>query len=150
MASLDIALLGAFQVTLDDTEVTGFRTDKMRALLAYLCTGAARPHRREALMDLLWPDQSREAAGVSLRQALFKLRQILGDHQEQSIDGPGFLLITPLTVQFNGASDHRVDVAAFSDPSRRRACTITATWLGAQAATSAWNRRPNCTGAALW
>src|SRR5690349_2684293 len=110
MASLNITLLGAFQVTLDDTPVTGFRTDKMRALLAYLCTEAARPHRREALMDLLWPDQPRETATVNLRQAIFKLRQLLGETQEQSTDAPGFLLVTPLTVHFNPASDYRLDV----------------------------------------
>src|SRR3954449_8900338 len=111
MACLELSLLGTFQVSLDGSVVTGFRTDKMRALLAYLCIEAAHAHRREALMGLLWPDQPEEAASVNLRQALFKLRQVLG---EQS-DTQGFLLITPLTVQFNPASNYRLDVTVFAD-----------------------------------
>src|SRR6185503_3080712 len=111
MATLELSLLGTFQVTLNGSAVTGFRTDKMRALLAYLCVGAAHAHRREALMGLLWPDQPEEAASVNLRQALFKLRQLLGDQG----DTQGFLLVTPLTVQFNPASNYRLDVTAFAD-----------------------------------
>src|SRR5690349_19954803 len=112
--ALNIALLGTFQVAVHGTAVTGFRTDKMRALLAYLAVEADRPHRRDALMGLLWPDQSKEAAGVNLRQALFKLRQILGEPREPDNANPGWLLITPLTAQFNPASDHQLDVTTFS------------------------------------
>src|SRR4051794_19106471 len=112
MARLELSLLGTFQVTLDGSAVTGFRTDKMRALLAYLCLEVAHPHRRQALMGLLWPDQPEEAARVNLRQALFKLRQLLG---EQEADTRGFLLISPLTVQFNPASNFRLDAAYFAD-----------------------------------
>src|SRR5436190_1597785 len=111
MAALELSLLGTFQVTLNGAEVAGFRTDKMRALLAYLSIGAAHAHRREALMGLLWPDQPEEAASVNLRQALFKLRQLLGDQE----DTQGFLLITPLTVQFNPASNYRLDATTFAD-----------------------------------
>ena len=111
MSTLELSLLGTFQVALNGSEVSGFRTDKMRALLAYLCVEAAHPHRREALMGLLWPDQPEEAASVNLRQALFKLRQLLGEQG----DTQGFLLVTPLTVQFNPASNYRLDVTAFAD-----------------------------------
>src|SRR5262245_5924292 len=79
VSTLELSLLCTFQVTLNGEEVTGFRTDKMRALLAYLCIGAGHAHRRESLMGLLWPDQPEEAASVNLRQALFKLRQLLGE-----------------------------------------------------------------------
>ena len=107
MACLELSLLGTFEVTLNGSVVTGFRTDKMRALLAYLCLEAAHPHRREALMGLLWPDQPEEAASINFRQALFRLRQVLGEQG----DTQGFLLITPLTVQFNPASDYRLDAS---------------------------------------
>src|SRR5438034_834968 len=115
MACLELSLLGTFQVALNGSAVTGFRTDKMRALLAYLCVEAAHPHRREALMGLLWPDQPEEAARVNLRQALFKLRQLLGEQGDKQEDTQGFLLITPLTVQFNPASNYRLDATAFAD-----------------------------------
>src|SRR5438094_9355069 len=111
MSTLELSLLGTFEVALNGSAVTGFRTDKMRALLAYLCLGAGHAHRREALMGLLWPDQPEEAASGNLRQALFQLRQLLGDQG----DTEGFLLITPLTVQFNPPSNYLVDVTGFAD-----------------------------------
>ena len=78
-----ISLLGTFQVTLDDRPVTNFVTDKTRALLAYLAVERDRPHRRESLAGLLWPDQPDQDARRNLRQALFNLRQALADTDEQ-------------------------------------------------------------------
>src|SRR5215216_3863128 len=116
MSTLELSLLGTFHAALDGSAVTGFRTDKMRAMLAYLCVEAAHPHRREALMGLLWPDQPEKTASINLRQALFRLRQLLGEQGEQGDgDTQGFLLITPLTVQFNLASNYRLDATAFAD-----------------------------------
>ena len=70
MSHLAISLLGSFQVTLDDVPLTSFATDKVRALLAFLAVEANRPHRREALIDLLWPDHPPAAGRNNLRQAL--------------------------------------------------------------------------------
>jgi len=55
--TLEITLLGPFQVTRDSAPVTQFEADTARALLAYLVMNAGTPFRREALADLLWPDQ---------------------------------------------------------------------------------------------
>jgi len=49
-------LLGSFRVSLDAAAVTAFESDKVRALLAYLAAEADRPHGREALVGMLWPD----------------------------------------------------------------------------------------------
>src|SRR5690348_16170944 len=103
MTRLRICVLGPLLVTRDDTPVTGFESDKMRALLAYLVLEADRPHRREALAALLWPEQTDAAARQSLRQALYILRQILS----------GILLVTRQTVQFQRASDTWCDVWLF-------------------------------------
>ena len=46
-----------FEVTMDDQPVTTFGYDKVRALLAYLAVASQRPHRRESLAGLLWPEQ---------------------------------------------------------------------------------------------
>ncbi len=110
MAKLTISLLGSFQVTLDGEPVTGFTTDKARALLAYLAVEADRPHRRDALAGLLWPDQPQRKARQNLRQALSHLRQAIGDRDEAT----PFLLVSRETVQFNTASDHWLDTAAFT------------------------------------
>ncbi len=106
MARLSLFLLGSFQVTLEGQPVTGFKSNKERALLAYLAVEADRPHRREVLAGLLWPDWPDRDALSNLRYALSNLRQVIGDANAE----PPFLLITRDTLQFNTASDHWLDV----------------------------------------
>jgi predicted ATPase/DNA-binding SARP family transcriptional activator len=110
MARLALALLGPLHVTLDGQPVSGFATDKVRALLAYLAV-EAHPHRREALAELLWPDQVAAVARASLRVAINLLRKALGDQAAQ----PSFLLISRETVQLNPASHVALDVSVFAD-----------------------------------
>jgi predicted ATPase/DNA-binding SARP family transcriptional activator len=110
MASLSISLLGTFQVALNGWPITDLRTDKARALLAYLAVEAKRPHRRDALAGLLWADRPHTRARQSLRQALSHLRRALGDHKRSF----PFLLIERETIQFNPDGDYRLDVAAFT------------------------------------
>jgi DNA-binding SARP family transcriptional activator len=107
MNHLTIALLGTFQVSLNGSLVVSFESDKERALLAYLALEPDRPHRREMLAGLLWPDFSERAARTNLRHALANLRRAIGDH----LTMPPFLLTTPQTIQFNIDSDHWLDVA---------------------------------------
>ncbi len=109
MSRLTLSFLGCFHVCLDDRPVTDFKSDKVRALLAYLAVEADRPHRREALAGLLWPDWPDRDALSNLRYALASLRRTIGDHSA----APSFLLITPHTIQFNRASDSRLDVVEF-------------------------------------
>ena len=95
---------------LDGESSRGFEYDKVRALLSYLAIEAGQPHRREALAGLLWPDQAENMARNSLRTALSKLRQATGD---RSADPP-FFEISRETIQFNQASDYRLDVGDFA------------------------------------
>ncbi|MCP4540940.1 MAG: tetratricopeptide repeat protein [Chloroflexi bacterium] len=116
MAQLSLSLLGPFQVLLDNEPVTDFSTDKVRALLVYLAVESDRPHRRDTLAGLLWPDQPQHKARQNLRQALSYLRRTLGERSDvenkKNVTNP-FLLVTRQTVQFNAASDHWLDVAVF-------------------------------------
>src|SRR5512139_2811723 len=105
MARLSVSCLGPFQVTLDGQPVTNFKSNKVRALLAYLAVEADRPHRREVLAGLLWPEWPDRDALSSLRYALSNLRQVIGDHTAD----PPFLLISRDSLQFNTASDHYLD-----------------------------------------
>jgi len=110
MARLSLCLLGTFRVDLAGEPVTAFGYDKVRALLAYLAVEADRPHRREALAGLLWPEQPERNARQNLSQALFKLRGAIGDHEAK----PPFLIITPQTLQFNPSSAYELDVGTFT------------------------------------
>jgi len=110
MARLSVRLLGPIEVTLDGKPVTGLRSDKVRALLAYLTVETERPHRREKLAGLLWPDWPERSARANLRHALANLRQVTGDHWAR----PPFLHISRQTIQFNTASDAWIDVTAFT------------------------------------
>ncbi len=107
MSALRIRLLGTFQVALDERPLHAFRSDKTRALLAYLAVESDRPHRREALADLLWPNHGRADGLTNLRQTVFRLRQCLASDRS----GAPFLLVATHDVQFNPASDHWLDVA---------------------------------------
>jgi DNA-binding SARP family transcriptional activator len=55
MTRLSIRLLGGFQVDMDGVPIVDFRSDKVRALLAFLAVEADRPH-AQSLAWLLWPD----------------------------------------------------------------------------------------------
>jgi len=110
MARLSLSLLGPFQVLLDDEPVSGFESNKARGLLAYLAVEANRPHLREALAGLFWPNSPDRAARGNLRHTLFNLRQAIGDHDAD----PSFLSITRDTIQFNSASNHVLDVDIFT------------------------------------
>jgi len=109
MTRLSLSLLGAFQATLDGEPLTRFESAKARALLAYLSVESDRPHRRETLAALLWPEQPERVARNRLRHVLSSLRKTIGDRDAV----PSFFLVTRETVQFNSASDCWLDVQAF-------------------------------------
>jgi len=110
MTHLSISLLGTLQVTSEGAPITTIESDKVRALLAYLAVEAGRPHRREALAALLWPEAPQQRARQNLRRALHNLRQALQDPQSET----PFLLVSRQDIQFSPASDHWLDVVAFT------------------------------------
>jgi predicted ATPase/DNA-binding SARP family transcriptional activator len=109
MARLSVALFGPPLVTRAGRPLAGFESNKVWALLAYLIVEADRPHQRDALAGLLWPDQPDSVARHNLRQALANLRQVLGDAQAT----PPFLSISRATIQFNTAGEYDLDVSTF-------------------------------------
>ena len=110
MARLEMSFLGPWRVNLVGT-APNFQYDKVRALLAYLAVESDRPHPREALLGLLWPELPEMAARNNLRQVLTTLRRSLG---EQAADAP-FLLASRPAVQFNRESDYMLDVQTFTE-----------------------------------
>jgi predicted ATPase/DNA-binding SARP family transcriptional activator/Tfp pilus assembly protein PilF len=83
MPRLELNLLGGFQARLGGATVTAFRSDKARAMLAYLAVEndhagqIGRDHRREGLAALFWPESDESSARANLRMALSNLRQLL-------------------------------------------------------------------------
>lgn len=110
MARLDLSLLGTFRVSLDQRPLTSFRSANNQGLLAYLALNNNHSISREVLAALLWPDESDDDAHNNLRQAIFRLRQLLGDGENGDIP---YLTITRQSVQFNPNSDYSLDVDLF-------------------------------------
>lgn len=100
MRGLALRLLGPPQVTLDGSAVS-FDTRKAIALLAYLaCT--RRPHTRETLAALLWPEYA--DARNALRRTLSTLQHALG---------PGWLEAGREQIRLVDRPDLWLDVVAF-------------------------------------
>src|SRR5690606_39927667 len=109
MRELALCFLGPWQATFAAESPPDFKYDKVRALLAYLAVEADRPHRREALLGMLWPEMPEAAARNNLRQVLATLRKALGERPGE----PPFLLASRATVQLNPEASWRLDVAAY-------------------------------------
>ncbi|MBN2393620.1 MAG: alpha/beta hydrolase, partial [Anaerolineae bacterium] len=73
MSHLALSLLGAFQATLDGAPIF-FSSVKARALLAYLAVESGRPHPREMLAALLWPEEPEAVTHSNFRHTLSALR----------------------------------------------------------------------------
>ncbi|MBN1140120.1 MAG: AAA family ATPase [Anaerolineae bacterium] len=109
MLRLAVSLLGPFEVSLDGKAIAEFHSDKVRALLAYLAVEAGRPHRRETLAGLLWPDYPERSARTNLSNALSHLRTVLHDREMV----PPCLTVEREVIRFNAEGDHQIDVLAF-------------------------------------
>ena len=94
---MHLTVLGTFELRAAEDAVTVLPTDKARALCTYLALEAPRPHRRETLAALLWPDILHESALTNLRQTLYRLRLALEQGQPGAADA--LLTVDRQTVQ---------------------------------------------------
>ena len=104
-----LRLLGSFEFRSETGERVAFRSEKERALLAYLTVEASRSHSRRMLSGLLWPEQPDETANNNLRVTLHRLRHAVGD---PSADMP-LLIVSSDAVQLNPDAGLWTDVASF-------------------------------------
>ncbi len=72
-------LLGTFQLVADNKTITTFRSDKVRALLAWLVVESNRSHPRQIPATLLWEDFETRSALRNLRVSLSNLKKVLTD-----------------------------------------------------------------------
>ncbi|MCK5646644.1 MAG: winged helix-turn-helix domain-containing protein, partial [Anaerolineales bacterium] len=108
---LGITLFGSLQIASDNKPICGIASDKVRGLLVFLAIEADRPHRRDFLAEMFWPNKPRGVARNNLKQAIANLRKVLGDRETT----PPFLIISRDEIQFNLESPHRFDVIEFSE-----------------------------------
>lgn len=80
-----LSLLGGFELTGPDG-IVDLPSKKLAGLLAYLACTAPRPQPREKLSALLWGSHFDAQAKQNLRQALFRLRKLLG---QDALEGDG-------------------------------------------------------------
>lgn len=104
MSTLQIRLLGEFELSVGGQVLPPPATLKARSLLAFLVTHRAQACPREPLADLFWPEYPREKALHSLSTALWHIRRALpaGD----------FILSDAQEIRFNPGSDYWLDTEA--------------------------------------
>lgn len=111
MARWSFRFFGPFVVEHHGVPLRGFRSDKVRALLAFLAVQPGRPWSRSTLADLLWADYPERTARANLRNALSNVRHVLDD---AAATDP-FLQLTDATVAASASADRWTDVLAFQD-----------------------------------
>jgi TolB-like protein/DNA-binding SARP family transcriptional activator len=79
MTAADLTLFGTFALKLADGRVADLPGQKDRALFAILALSAGTPQSRERLASLLWSDRGDAQARDSLKHALTRIRQCLGE-----------------------------------------------------------------------
>jgi len=95
-----LSLLGGFRLTGPDG-VVELPNKKLAGLLAYLACAAPRPQPRERLSALLWGSHFDAQARQNLRQALFRLRKVLG---EGALESDGEVVSLNTTAVFSDVS----------------------------------------------
>ena len=78
-----LSLLGRFELT-GPEGIVDLPSKKLAGLLAYLACTAPRPQSREKLTSLLWGSHFDDQARQNLRQALTRLRKVLGQDALES------------------------------------------------------------------
>jgi DNA-binding SARP family transcriptional activator/predicted ATPase len=110
MQRLSLNFLGGYEVAAANKQISAFRTDKVRALLAYLALEGARPQRRQRLAAFFWPESDHETALYNFRLTLHRLRQTI-DAVAPGLTEPLFS-ITRSDIEFHIAVAE-VDVLCF-------------------------------------
>src|SRR5690242_5748360 len=102
LGQLEITTLGGVLFKQNRIPLIGLSSLKARALVIYLAR-TGRPHSRESLAGLFWPDLSARLALANLRKLLTRLRPYLGT----------YLVINHQTIAFDQTQPFRLDVQEF-------------------------------------
>ena len=109
MSQLRLSLLGPLQAVIDDEQLSGLTSVKIQALLAYLAV-ERRPHSRDVLAELLWPERPARNAAQNLRKSLSRLKGAL-----KRQGAAGFIQATRRTLALDPEADVWLDVDTFKE-----------------------------------
>lgn len=112
LSKIRVRLLGGFEVWSGDQQVSGFESQKVRALLAYLACHRRRSFSRDRLAGLLWPERETDSARHALRQSLYNLRSRLPE-------GEAILSTSHSEIGIHPKADIWVDVEEFEEAVRK-------------------------------
>lgn len=106
---LELRFLGGFEVIYNNKPLDLLKSQKARALLAYLVLTRT-THSRSVLAGLFWPEMPEDKARTNLRKAAGLLRKMLGPYFSLSRENIAFRVDVP----------YRLDVADFEDRLKRK------------------------------
>lgn len=105
-SSLNIRLLGRFQLQYQEKALNRSNTSRLQSLLAYLVLHRDTPVSRQQMAFLFWPDSSEAQARTNLRKLLHMLRAALPNADQ-------YLYIDQHTVQWQPSARFTLDVDEF-------------------------------------
>lgn len=111
MNILKISLFGRFRAEYGSQVLLELEAHKLQELFCYLLLHRTQPHPREALADLLWPENSTAQSKKHLRQLLWQLQAIFEAHLDPGQEP--VLLVEPDWIQINPEVKLWLDVAVF-------------------------------------
>jgi DNA-binding SARP family transcriptional activator len=115
MALVRVCLFGKFRVEGVDGGAVNVEGRKLQELLAYLLLYRHKPHSRETLASLFWPNYSTARSKQYLRQSLWLIQGALGASQPPM--SAAIVVVDDEWVQVNPESNYWLDVAAFESVS---------------------------------
>lgn len=110
MVRIEARLFGRFALSRDGDTVEGIGATKVREMLCYLLLHHGRPHARERLASLLWPETTTERSRKYLRQALWQLQGALRAGDDAP---PDWLRVDTDWVRLDLAAGVEVDALRF-------------------------------------
>jgi DNA-binding SARP family transcriptional activator len=96
-AVLSVSLLGASRVTRGNEQIWLDLGPAGRRLAGFLFTFPDRPHRRERLIDLFWPELEVERGRRAVNSAIWRLRKLLSSAPEYK-EGDRLRTVGPETI----------------------------------------------------
>lgn len=116
MRTLEISLLGGFQLHSDGVLLDPISLRAGRSLLAFLSMNRERAHTRDFLAGTFWPDLPDSRARRRLSQALWQIKTHVGQGSDRK---QPFLLTSGDTVRLNPDAPYQLDVEQFEQALKR-------------------------------